>query len=85
MILYISEQSATDDSHSIGSFTKKDRYTLTEQTSTLIEQSQCFQGSIRADSSKLGGVTFVNDLWSDSVVAKVLTCLPFLGRGINSK
>ena len=36
---------------------------------TLIEQSQNFQGKIRADSLKLGAVSYVSDLWSDSVIA----------------
>ena len=58
---------------SLPSSTKKDRC-------TLIEQSQYFQGSIRADPSKLRTVSFANDLWSDSIVAKVLIHMsPFSG------
>ena len=60
----------------------KDQCTLIDQSSTLIEQPQYFQSSIRADLSKLETVSFVSGLWSDSVVAKVLICLPFPDRGI---
>ena len=44
------------------SSTKKYRCSLIDRSNTLIEQSQYFQGSIRADPSKLGAVSFVNDL-----------------------
>ena len=54
----------------------KNRHTLIEQSITRTEQSQYFQGCIRADPSKLGAVCFVNDLCSGSVVAKVLIHMP---------
>jgi len=41
------------------------------------------QGIIKADPSKVGAVSFVSGLWSDSVIAEVLICLSFLYRGIH--
>ena len=44
----------------------------TKNQYTLIEQSQYFQGSIRADPSKLGAVSFANDVYSTNFFVFVI-------------